>query len=290
MRIWMKWMLFSAAIAALAVLPAAVWAQNAKGKGKGKGVPAGPAPTEPSPNVPRAADGHPDLTGVWQAGSTRIGTWEEANADGSFGGGVGRVTPYAIRQPNERPPYQEWAAKKVIESFNRRGIDDPMARCLPPGVPRTTTMGLFPMQIVQTPDTVVMLFEVFHVFRVIPIGAPHLDDIVPSMMGTSVGRWEGDTLVVDAIGFNDLTWLAGTGTIHTDQLRVVEKFRRMDENTIVYEATMTDPGVFTKPWTIRSTFMLRPGTRLQEYECAENNIDIQRYEKLLEDESVFRRQ
>jgi hypothetical protein len=278
--------------AALAAAPLAMEAQNdAKGKGgKGKaGLPAGPTLTVPSPNVPKAADGRPDLTGVWQAGSNRIGTWAEANADGSFGGGTGRITPYAIREPNERPPYKEEYARKVVESFNRRGIDDPMARCLAPGVPRTTTMGLFPMQIVQTPEQIVMLFEVFHVFRVIPLNAKHPDDIVPSMMGTSVGRWEGDTLVVDAIGFNDVTWLQGTGTIHSDQLRVIEKFRRMDENTIQYEATMIDPVVFTRPWTIRTTFMLRPGTRLQEYECAENNIDAQRYEKLLEDESVFRR-
>jgi hypothetical protein len=87
-----------------------------------------------------------------------------------------------------------------------------MARCLAPGVPRTTTMGLFPMQILQTPKTIVMLFEVFHVFRVIPIDAKHPDDLEPSFMGDSVGHWEGDMLVVDAIGFNDKTWLAGTGT------------------------------------------------------------------------------
>jgi hypothetical protein len=164
-----------------------------------------------------------------------------------------------------------------------------MARCLAPGVPRTTTMGLFPMQIVQTPQNVVMLFEVFHVFRVIPIGAKHPEDLESSFMGDSVGHWEGDTLVVDAIGFNDKTWLAGTGTFHSDKLHVVEKFTRMDENTIVYEVTMEDPAVLTKPWTQRSTIMLRSGTRLREYECVENNTDLQRYEKLLQDESVFRR-
>jgi hypothetical protein len=257
-----------AVYAALALLPAAGRAQTTES-------------LKPSPTVPRAADGHPDLTGVWQAGSNRIGTWEEANADGGLSGNSGEVTPYA--------PYQPWAAKKVLEAYNRRGVDDPMTRCLPPGVPRTTTMGLFPMQIVQTPTQIVMLFEVFHVFRVIPIGQPHPDDIVPSFMGDSVGRWDAGTLVVDVTGFNDKTWLAGTGTFHSDKLHVVEKFTRMDRNTIVYEATMTDPEVLTKPWMQRTTIMLRPGTRLQEYECAENNIDLQRYDKLLKNPSVFER-
>ena len=99
------------------------------------------------------ADGKPDMNGVWQGGSNRIGTWEEANAGGGTNATTGQITPFAVRGPPEKAPYQPWAAEKVLESFNRRGIDDPMARCLSPGVPRTTTMGLFPMQIVQTPKT-----------------------------------------------------------------------------------------------------------------------------------------
>jgi hypothetical protein len=264
------------AAAALATMPLIVTGQG------------GPA-KQGSPKVPRMSDGKPDMNGVWQGGSNRIGTWEEANAGGGTNATTGQVSPFAVRVAPEKAPYQPWAAEKVLESFNRRGIDDPMARCLAPGVPRTTTMGLFPMQIVQTPQNVVMLFEVFHVFRVIPIGAKHPEDLESSFMGDSVGHWEGDTLVVDAIGFNDKTWLAGTGTFHSDKLHVVEKFTRMDENTIVYEVTMEDPVVLTKPWTQHSTIMLRPGTRLREYECVENNTDLQRYEKLLQDESVFRR-
>lgn len=264
--------------AALAALPLIVTGQG--------GAPVGKAG---SPKIPRAADGKPDLTGVWQGGSNRIGTWEEANAGGGTNATTGQITPFAVRGAQEKAPYQPWAADKVLESFNRRGIDDPMARCLSPGVPRTTTMGLFPMQIVQTPKTIVMLFEVFHVFRVIQIDAKHPEDLEASFMGDSVGHWDGDTLVVDVIGFNDKTWLAGTGTFHSDKLHVVEKFTRMDENTIAYEVTMEDPEVLTKPWVQRSTIMLRPGTRLREYECAENNTDLDRYEKLLKDDSVFRR-
>jgi hypothetical protein len=272
---------FAAAVALIAV-PLIV-------TGQGGGDAKGPVVKAASSKVPRASDGKPDLTGVWQGGSSRIGTWEEANAGGGTNATSGQVTPFAVRGAQEKAPYQPWAAQKVLDSFNRRGIDDPMARCLSPGVPRTTTMGLFPMQIVQTPKTIVMLFEVFHVFRVIQMDAKHPDDLEASFMGDSVGHWEGDTLVVDAIGFNDKTWLAGTGTFHSDKLHVVEKFTRVDQNTIAYEVTMEDPAVLTKPWVQHSTIMLRPGTRLREYECVENNTDLDRYEKLLKDESVFRR-
>jgi hypothetical protein len=231
------------------------------------------------------------MNGVWQSGSNRIGTWEEVNVGGGLGGNPGGiVTPNPIQPVREQPSYKPEYAKRVLESFNRRGIDDPMARCLPPGVPRVTSMGaLFPMQIVQTPKNVILLYEVFHVFRVIPLDAQHPDDLESSYMGDSVGHWEGDTLIVDSIGFNDETWIGGTGTIHSDKLHVTERYTRVDYNTIHYEAVVEDPIVLTKPWTTRGTIMLRPGTRLREYECSQNNVDRERYEKLLEDESVFRR-
>jgi hypothetical protein len=126
-------------------------------------------------------------------------------------------------------------------------------------------------------------------FRVIPLNATHPEDLIPAYMGTSVGRWDGDTLVVETIGFNDKTWLAGTGTFHTDALRTVERFTRIDKDQINYEVTMEDPNVFTRPWTLTSTLMLREGTRLQEMVCAENNIDPERYEKLLQDGVKFTR-
>ena len=245
--------------------------------------------------VPRAADGKPDLTGVWQGGSTQRGSWEEANTGTGVGGSGKNPTAPALPSSNDRPagregaPYQPWAAQKVLESFNRRGIDDPTARCLPAGIPRTIMLGLFPQQIVQTPKQVVMLYEYMNVFRVIPITAKHPDDLIPSYMGNSIGRWEGDTLVIDTIGFNDKTWLAGTGTFHTDALHTVERFTRIDKDQINYQVTMEDSNVLTKPWTLTSTLMLREGTRLEEMVCAENNIDIERYEKLLNDGVKFTR-
>jgi hypothetical protein len=244
-----------------------------------------------TPRIPRTPDGKPDLTGVWQGGSNRVGTWEEANspaAGAEFGiafNGGSKVPP----PPREPPPYQPWAAKKVLEFYNRRGIDDPEAYCVAPGVPRITTIGLFPMQIVQTPQNVIMLYEVFSVFRVIPLNSKHPDDLEPSYMGDSVGHWEGDTLVVDVTSFNDKTWLGPVGSFHTEALHVVERYTRTDYNTIKYDVVVEDPNVFTKPWNLHSTIMLRNGTRLREYECSENNADMKHYEDLLKDDSIFRR-
>jgi hypothetical protein len=253
------------------------------------------AAPSPTTAVPRTADGKPDLTGVWQGGSTQRGSWEEANA-GLGVGGTGQ-NPSAPANPSsserlagaEAAPYQPWAAAKVLEAFNRRGIDDPTGLCLPPGLPRANIVSLFPFQIVQTPQQVVILYEYMSLFRVIPLNAAHPDDVLPSYMGNSVGRWEGDTLVVEVIGFNDKTWLAGTGTLHSDALRITERYTRVDRDQINYDVTMVDPNVLTKPWTLHSTLMLREGTRLQEYVCAENNLDPDRFEKLLKEGVNFTR-
>ena len=243
--------------------------------------------------VPRTADGKPDLTGVWQGGTNLRGTWEEANA-GLGVGGTG-ADPSAPALPasqgviTDPAPYQPWAAARVLESFKKRGIDDPLGLCLPAGVPRLSIVGLFPIQIVQTPTQVIILYEYMSVFRVIPLNAEHPDDVVPTYMGDSVGRWEGDTLVVDVIGFNDRTWLTGTGTLHSEELHVTERYTRVDKDQINYDVTMDDPKVFTAPWTIHTNMMLREGTRLREYVCAENNLEPERFEKILKEGIAFTR-
>ena len=238
--------------------------------------------------VPRASDGKPDLTGVWQGGSTQRGSWEETNGGVGVGGSGRDASAPVATSSNDRPagregaPYQDWAAKKVLEAFNKRGIEDPTARCLPAGLPRTVTLGLFPQQIIQTPKQIVILYEYMSVFRVIPLNAKHPDDLIPAYMGNSVAHWEGDTLVVDVVGFNDKTWLAGTGTFHSDALHITERYTRLDKDQINYDVTMEDPNVLTRPWTLHSTLMLREGTRLEEYVC-ENNLDPARYEKMLKE-------
>jgi hypothetical protein len=251
----------------------------------------GPAGAEAQ--VPRGADGKPDLTGVWQPSSARPGKWEEAN-NGLGVGGTGKdpSAPPSLGSQQvitEPAPYQPWAAARVLESFNKRGIDDPAALCLPPGVPRLVLVSLFPIEIVQTPTRIVFMYEYMNVFRSIPIGGPHSPDVVPTYLGDSAGRWEGNTLVVDVIGFNDKTWLTGTGTFHSDALHVVERYTRVSKDRIDYEATIDDPKVLTRPWTIRTSMMLREGTRVQEYVCAENNQDPAQYERLLKEGVKFQR-
>ena len=257
---------------AIALAPISVWAQ-----------------------VPRAADGKPDLTGVWQAGNGQRGSWEQTNRGVGVGGSGQDPSGPVVRASTDRAagaepaPYQPWAAKKVLESYNSRAVDDPTGLCLPPGVPRLTMLGLYPQQIVQTPTQIIMLYEYMSVYRVIPLNVPHPDDLLPRYMGHSVGRWDGDTLVIDVVGFNDKTWIAGAGTFHSEALRVVERFTRVDKDRINYEATVEDPHVLTKPWVLRTTMVLREGTRLEEYVCAENNVDVERLEKLLKDGVDFRR-
>jgi hypothetical protein len=254
-----------------------------------------PAAARPSSGIPRTPDGKPDLTGVWQGGSDRPGSWEEANAGLGVGGtGKDPSAPAAPASTSPAPgrepaPYQPWAARKVLESYKNRGVDDPAALCLPPGVPRTTLVGLFPMQIVQTPSQIVILYEYMNVFRVIPLNAKHPDDAEPTYMGDSVGHWEGDTLVVDVTNFNDKTWITGTGTFHSDQLHVTERYTRINKDRINYDVTIEDPKVLTKPWVIHSSIMLREGTRVREYACAENNLDPGRYEELIKNGVKFQR-
>ena len=236
----------------------------------------------PAPRpVPRTADGKPDLSGIWIAGGIALLFGEaEAARIREADKAAGRPAP----PPREPPPYKPEADKKRQEYLARRGIDDPMARCLLTGVPRITVRPL-PFEIVQLPNRVLILYEIHHAFRIIPTdGRPHPDDLEPSYLGDSVARWEGDTQVVDVTGFNDKTWLAGVGTIHSEKLRVTERYRRDTYDTIVYDVMMDDPEVFTKPWHQQETFRLRPGERLREYECIENNEDIVRWEKLLDGE------
>jgi hypothetical protein len=244
--------------------------------------------------VPRGPDGKPDFTGVWQPGSTIPGTWEEANTGNGLGGtGTNPTAPAATSSSDRRggtgAPYKPEAAKKVIESYNNRGIDDPSAVCLPPGVPRIESVGLFPIQIVQTPQQFVFMYEYMNMFRTVPLNAKHPEDLEPSYLGDSVGHWEGDTLVVDVTSFNDKTWLVGTGTFHTEALHITERYTRINSERIDLQVTMEDPNVFTKPWVYNTSFMLRRGTRVREYVCAENNLDPERYEKLIKDNTNFRR-
>ena len=230
--------------------------------------------------IPRTADGKPDFSGVWSSGG--------AERLGDLGGGPPRFTS-APNLPRPEPlSYQPWAEAERQKYLARRGIDDPIGRCMMPGVPRTTGMPM-PIQFVQTPKQFIILYEAYHAFRVIPFDAKHPDDIEPSFMGDSVAHWEGDTLVVDVVGFNTQTWISGVGTVHTDKLHVVERFRFVDPQTVVMEATIEDPGALTKPGKLYFTLRLAPGERIREYECIENNEDLIRFEQILKTDPLYQK-
>lgn len=237
--------------------------------------------------TPRAADGKPDLTGVYQA-SPRRGGWD-AEAPGDEPGVAAPRQATAINTTVSEPiPFRPEARTRAQEILNRRSIDDPTGHCIYAASPRITGVGLFPIQFVQTPTQVIILYEYMTVHRVIPIGVKHPDDMSPSFMGDSVGRWEGDTFVVDVIGFKPGGWLTG-GLVTSDALHLTERYTRVDRDQLNYEVTIDDSKVLTKPFTQRTTLMLREGARLREYSCAENNMDPGVYERMLKDPSTFLR-
>lgn len=220
--------------------------------------------------IPRLANGKPDLSGVWQSGGVSL--------YGEPGLSTKKFPPPVNPPPKREPiPYQTWAQTK---SKTFTSADDPTLKCLLPGVPRITSMPM-PFEIIEKPKEVVIDYESFHAFRIIPISdkLEHPDDLVPTWMGDSVARWDGDTLVVDVTGFNAKTWLSGTGSFHSDQLHVVERFKLNSDDTITYTATVTDPKTLSKPWVTGALLRRPPNTRVEEYECIENNQDAAHIEK-----------
>jgi len=236
--------------------------------------------------TPRMADGKPDLNGVYQA-SSRRGSWD-AEAPGEIPGQAA-VRPTPVNTATRDPiPFQDWARERAQEYLNRRSIDDPTTFCIPQPSPRMTPVGLFPMEFVQTRDKLVILYEYFGLYRSIPIGRPLPDDVEPAFLGNSVARWDGDTLVIEASHFKEGGWVAN-GVFTSDALKITERFTRVDRDQMNYEATIEDPKVFTKPWSIRATLMLRENARIREYVCMENNLDPDRYREYLKNPSLFTR-
>jgi hypothetical protein len=216
------------------------------------------------------ADGHPDLTGVWWGGAD-VGAARGRGGGGrggARGGGARGGTPPATFTSLYRP---EAAAKAKTLSDK----DDPTLRCVPTAF-GTLNVSMYDVgavgQIIATPKMVVVLTETYHGFRLIPTdGRPHRDDVPPAYRGESVGRWEGDTFVVDTRNFTDNTWMSAEGRVshHSDQLRIVERYRRVDANTLEIETTVEDPGVLTAPWTVpKQTLVLAPFDRIMSLNCS----------------------
>jgi hypothetical protein len=171
--------------------------------------------------------------------------------------------------PNGGAPLQPWADTK-LKATNPQ-TDDPNLACLPEGVPRFMISVPYPMEIFQGSTRVLIIHEGTSVLRQIHMSRQHSKDLDPTYAGDSVGKWEGDTLVVDTIGFNDKTWLDGGAIPHTEALHVVERIRRIDHDTLVDEFTIDDPKAYTKPITARQVYKLKPDWEIHEYVCEENN-------------------
>ena len=201
--------------------------------------------------VPRSADGKPDLSGVWLV------------KNGSFYLASGL-------KPEEMRPWAAALYKQREDDFRK---DTDGIACLPPGPKAGIGVGNFPMKIVETPDLVVVLYEYHTIFRQIFTDGRGLpEDANPTWMGYSVGRWDGDTLVVTTAGYNDRTSIDLAGHPHTEALRMTERFHRRDVGHLDVQVTFDDPKAYTKPWTLAFTFDLIPDGQLIEYVC-ENERD-----------------
>ena len=211
--------------------------------------------------LPRTPAGKPDLSGIWEVLSKADYNIEAHSAS--------RLQPASagIVAGGELPYRPEMLAKRK-QNFDARATADTEARCYLPGVPRVMYIQ-HPFQIVQTPDLVLMLFEYVHATRNVFMNRPHLKGPLDWWMGDSRGSWDGDTLVVDANNFNEETWFDRAGNFHSDALHVVERYTLADRDHITYTATIEDPKVFTRPWTITLVFYrhTEPGFRLLDYEC-----------------------
>jgi hypothetical protein len=244
-------------------------------------MPGVPRTADGRPNLnapaPRSADGKPDFSGVWLADNPlpcppflRDGdeciekiplSVEAANIAASLPGGL---------------PYQPWAAALVKQRSDNLAKDDPHARCLPSNPPRHYTLPHYE-KIVQVPGLILMLSEFNASYRQIFTDARPLPaDPTPSWQGYSSGRWQGDTLVVETIGFRDDLWLDLAGSPMTGAARVTERIRRPNYGRLEIEVTINDPKAYTKPWTVHLDQTIVVDTELLDDNCMENEQSVRR--------------
>jgi hypothetical protein len=209
-----------------------------------------------APSIPRTSDGKPDFSGFWNI----------------------QYAPDMAQGKEDQVPYTA-AGRAAFQHHDAK--DDPTARCLYPGVPRIMSSP-YPVQILQTPEYVVMAFEYMRLWRVIPTDhRPHPKKTEPTYMGDNVGWWEGDTFVIDTVGLlgGDKTWLDTAGHQHSDAMHVVERVRRTAVDSLVLDFTLDDPEMYAKPWTSQRIWKPLPPPpglpMLLEYLCTENNRDLQ---------------
>ena len=231
--------------------------------------------------APRTADGKPDLSGVWTTDATPVAEMERLFPDlGAFAvpGDDPRFFPKFFIDvfadvKREDVPIKPAALQLLMERGKNFGKDNPTSYCLPASIPMGDLLPI-PRRFIQVPGLLVVLYEGYNPQRMIYMdGRKHPVDPQPSWMGYSVGRWEGDTLVIDTRGFNDRSWLDAFGHPRTEAMHIVERLRRRDFGHIDVEATLDDPGAYTRPFSIRYTQTLTPDTDVIEGVCAENEKD-----------------
>jgi hypothetical protein len=206
--------------------------------------------------APKAADGHPDLSGVWTPNSRPL-------------------QDLSVGVANRDVPYLPWAEQLTKTRANgAKGKDDPAAYCVP-GMPKLIYLP-YPYKIYQLPGVTVMLYEGFTTFRqIFTDGRALPTDPQPSWIGYSVGRWDGDTFVVDTTGINEKSWMDNAGRPHSDALHTIERYRRRNFGTMEVTVTFDDPKAYARPWTVDlSPSRLVVGQDLLEYICTENNRDV----------------
>ena len=261
----MKLGLLTAAAALIALLPlpaAAQWLNY-----KVPGVPRRPDGTvNVTAAAPRLANGKPDLSGVWAAECSIYGS------DACFTKSLFFDLTQSLKPSDVK--MTPWAAAISAQRESRDHVDDPYGYCLPPGVPRID-FGGGPFKILQTPAETAFLYESLAglLFRqVFTDGRPLPPVDVPAWLGYSIGRWDGETFVVDTTGFRDGGWL-DTKKAHpnSDALRVTERFRRIDFGNMELAVTIDDPKAYLEPWTVKTTLHLQPDTELLESFCDEND-------------------
>ena len=242
--------------------------------------PATPRTGDGKPNLsaeaPRAANGKPDLSGIWQPEAATVQQMSRYSRGAQNGLGEADPTIYFLNILNDFTPADSPLRPAAAAAFNTRPPGDvPASHCQPWGMPMLDTIP-YPAKIVQTPGVIYILSEADMSFRQIYTdGRQHTPDPQPSWQGYSVGKWEGDTLVVDTVGFNDRSWLDAFGHRHSDAMRITERFHRVDFGRTELQLTVDDPKTFAKPFTIQFNLRLLPDTDLIESFCSENEKDTQ---------------
>ena len=242
----------------------------------GCGAPEPAEPPDAAPAayvVPKTPDGDPDYNGIWQALGTAHWDLEDHAArqgPAPLLGALGAIPAGRSVVEGGAIPYQDWALAKRAENLASWVALDPAVKCYMPGIPRATYMP-FPFQFVQSKDAILAAYEFTSSSRVIHFDRAGTEAELPSWMGYSLGRFEGDTLVVDVTAQVPDTWFDSSGNFHSDALKVEERYTRTGPDTLWYEATIEDANVFTRPWKIEMPLYrrLEPGAQILEFKCIE---------------------